>query len=391
MRNARSISSKSNTSSQNSGGRVFGRLLLALSLVAALLVALTAPVEASIRSGNDRGNDRGADSIVALPVPDPQPAGSFDLDVVDTGRNDRGNGGPIQSIGGPADSLVGNGTGCYYNCIETGYVAYGDDFDHVVLHISANTDVSFDIAVSTQAPWYINDMPILANEVYQDIDSQTSSSLVTGLHGLDGDTTYHVVAEVTDNQGYVQYAVGQFHTLEEPPPPPAEVSVIFEKMHVISNGDAWPMLGEITFLMGLGTNGSTAYWQTGQLDLADGDSKTLNWGTTVLLEEGQSLPQLLVNAKEYDYKIFGGGNTCGTGQTLFEAPTAPVCANGTLHYSVVEHEVITLDLIESLPDCSGYSLPAYKDNRKCLLLADTGTPNNDYVDFTALISFEING
>ncbi|MEM9562130.1 MAG: hypothetical protein AAGA93_05920 [Actinomycetota bacterium] len=296
----------------------------------------------------------------------------------------------VTTTEGPPDQLVGNGSGCYYDCIESGTVSLGDSFDVATIELVADTDVTFQVAVSTSPPFEINGNPWVTNEVNLNVTNQTATSLTGQLTGLAGDTTYHVVAEATDGDGYAHYAVGSFTTDPEPvvAPEPQPVTVTFEKIKVLSNGDTLGF-GEIRFKMGIGPDGSVAYWQTAEHKLGDGDTWTTEYGTTLLVEEGEVLPDLIVNAIERDVQFPSAINSCGTGQTLYEDPIAPGCADGSLSISAGVLGGVTVDWIETLSTCEPFSLPAYKDDLHCVNILSHGSPGNDFVTFEALVSFEL--
>jgi hypothetical protein len=291
----------------------------------------------------------------------------------------------------PVQNLAGNGSGCYYDCIESGTVTLGDSFDEATIEIVANTDVTFDVAVSSQAPYEINGNPTLANTVNMNVISQTSDSLEGQLTGLSGDTEYHVVVGATDGNGFTHYAVGSFTTDEEPPAGPVydNITVVFEKFHVLENGDDH-FNGEIKFLMGIGPDGQYTYWETAEMKMADDSTHSPGYESVIQVEQGHAMPDIIVNARERDVQFPSAINTCGAGQTLFTSDIQPGCADGSLTYKTAVLQNPTAEWINGLADC-GEQVPGNRADHKCYWLgAGAGPVDDDYVNFNTLISFKVN-
>jgi hypothetical protein len=287
--------------------------------------------------------------------------------------------------------LIGNGGGCYYQCITDAHVQSTIDYSQVDLSIATNTAATLHVAISTQQPGTIAGKPFLPQD--EDFALLPGNGPVQHgrASGLAPDTVYNVVVKATDNDGFTAHRVGQFRTSPLPPrvPSPTDVLIRFEKITITGDGDISPgNRGEIQLAWGFkdGSLFGLRDWDTldagAVVDLPD-DS-----GRWVRIEPGGALPQLLANGREDDHVVGEGMRGCrqgGFGLTMIPANDDDDCGVATNVAFLDQREVGWLNTI---PACAGYGFSGEKANDKCFEIrsADMG---NDYPEFKVLVSYHI--
>lgn len=295
---------------------------------------------------------------------------------------------------GMADDFAADGTPCTFGCIESGYVSYGDSYDHVLIDVTASGEVTFELAVSTTAPWYLWDDPVVSDDVPVDVGSVTATSFSGEMSGLQPETTYYVLVTATDDHGIYQKALGQFTTLAAPPPLPlpgpddetTTVYVHFERAHIHETGDLIGK-GEMQFRFGFVSDQGSAYgWEPYQT-LAEGDGLDLEDGGYLEVGADEIMPPFIVNAIESD----PGGPTdllCPDGgpYPLFLDPLVLDCG-GEATSSPAVLEGMTLAWMETLNDCAQYNVTGIEGAGKCIVVSSHGTGHWDYITYDVLIAF----
>jgi hypothetical protein len=290
--------------------------------------------------------------------------------------------------------LVGNGDGCYYQCITDAILYPGETFDTVDMVLVASLDVDFDVAVSTSAPGTIAGKPFLPEDEPFAIVQDGGNDVRGRVTGLQPDTVYNVVVRATDGDGFTAHAVGQFRTDPAPAPVPTDVKITWERIHVADDGDpgAWGQ-GEIGFAWGLGPE--NAHWRTYgnryEEKIDDGTSIVLGgpnhaWASVL---PGESLPTVVVNARERDSNgVLHLPEPC---VNFFPTHLEPVpkynssCLDRT---NVARYDVPTLETIRQLPPCRIYGLTGDQEEDRCVVI-ESPTVNENYAQIDVLVSFHI--
>lgn len=296
------------------------------------------------------------------------------------------------TVDSPADDFAGNGTGCYYQCITGGTAIPLPDHDEVDLEITTNTDVDFEIAVSTSEPGTIADHPFLPNDEEVYLLSKSPRYTKVRVLDLEPDTTYHVVVKVTDDKGQSQWATGEFTTDPAPPPPPpvhlpTDVFISFERIHVHHDGDNSGInSGEVSFTWEVRSSTESIYYGTrGTAKVDNGDSLPFAYqtGTWVSVPVDGKLPNITIVGTEQDF--VSTVYECGP-HAIIETPYFDESCDMTFNPAVTGE--LGLGFIESLAPCSDWGIDGEKANDRCIVVSAPFV-SGDFVQFDTLISFHI--
>jgi len=280
--------------------------------------------------------------------------------------------------------LVGNGGGCYYQCIVSGTVLPTESYDTVLLAVTTSVPVDFDIAISQSEPGYVGSSPFLPHDEPFVVEQDSGTAIGGSVTGLEEDTTYHVVVTVTDQNGFTAHAVGEFHTAALPPrvpPKPTWVLIRLERVMIDEDGDATGQ-GEIKLVWGIPDSPYTGVRDYDKI--GSGDTIVLPdvGGTWLPFLPGEQLPYVAVNATEQDrrHSNCAGGLGDSVATASFEDFN---CGRKTTVAVTGPH---SLDWLDSLQPCSSYFSVAFGEDRPCVVL-NSGNMADDWVIFRAIISF----
>ena len=300
------------------------------------------------------------------------------------------------------DVLVGDGDGCYYQCIEFGTVHTTDSYDRVDLVIGTNVgphaDVDFEVAVSAAEPSWIGEpaVPFLSPDKPFTIDQDGGDDVRGHVSWLEPETVYHVVVRATDEDGHTAYATGRFTTDPVPPPVPLDVKVGWERIFVHHDGDAgaWGR-GELAFAWGLDAGwsnapgtGLTSFGWRNEEKIGDGTSIDLGGHSHTWIEvfEGESLPYISVTAHENDTHGNIEYPVCRDLRQVTH-PIQRYDSTCMTRVNVATEHDLTLDDIRALPSCADFGI-ADKSDHGCLV-TKSHHANDQHAHFDAVLSFEI--
>ena len=292
-----------------------------------------------------------------------------------------------RSVPGPGE-LVGNGGGCYYQCITAAQAHATDNYSVVDFTIATKVAATLDVAISTQSPGTIGGKPVLPKDEtfgFLPANGPVAHGRATG---LEADTTYNVVVRATDNNGFTAHAVGQFKTSPLPPrvPSPSDVLIVFEKVTITADGDINPgNRGDIKLQWGLADGSYFGSRSEDTLDVGDVVTLPNGSGRWVRVEPGAAMPRIVVNATEDDHVVMEAHDDCrllGIGLVMWTINNED-CGT-TTNVALLDREVAW---INTLPTCAQYGMTTRPDHR-CYELrsADMG---NDYAEFKMLVSFKV--
>ncbi len=283
------------------------------------------------------------------------------------------------------DQIAGNEAGCGLQCVTVGDVETTDRFDVVEVHVETNTPAVLRAYVSTSAPGWVGDAPLMPAESEVAVPAGLATDWTFAVDGLAADTTYHVVVKATDADDQTAFALGEFHTDDEPP---ADVRVTFQQVFVQWDGDPhWGGLdrGELSFAWGfdgqaIGTRAEEKMDGGTYFDLT---SHNEQW--FAIDRDGGTLPNVMVRGSERDWDA-DFGEFCATGNGI---PSAPIhlddCDTKT---NVAQTGNLTLADIEALPYCTSIGFEGAGIHDRC---AQVFTPDmgDDYAKFEVIVSFWI--
>jgi hypothetical protein len=280
--------------------------------------------------------------------------------------------------------LVGNGGGCYYQCIVSGTVLPTDSYDTVLLAVTTSVRVDFDIAISQSEPGFVGTSPFLPHDEPFIVEQDSGTAIGGSVTGLEEDTTYHVVVTATDQNGFTAHAVGEFHTAKLPPrvpPKPTWVLIRLERVMIDEDGDATGR-GEIKLVWGIPDSPYTGVRDYDKIDSGDTIVLPDIGGTWLPFLPGEQLPHLAVNATEQDrrHSNCAGGLGDAVATASFEDFN---CGRKTTVAITGPH---SLDWLDSLQPCSSFFPVAFGEDRACLVI-NSGNMDDDWVVFRAIISF----
>lgn len=281
---------------------------------------------------------------------------------------------------------AGSVGGCAIGCIASGTVFPTESYDTVRLVVTTSVPVSFSIAVSPQEPGYVGESPILPADETFEVEQDSGTAIGGQVVGLQPDTTYHVVVKATDQNGYTDHAVGQFHTAPLPPrvpPAPTHVLVSFERVTIVEDGDPVGR-GEIRVAWGFGDGSYTAVRLTERVDSGSTITFPDDSGVWIPVWPGGSFPDIIVNVTEEDR---GGNCAAGTGVILHDDDWEdPNCAIRTV---VGVAPAIPLSFLDSMTRCSDFFPVAFGEDRPCLEISSSQILGNTWPAFRAIVSFTV--
>lgn len=288
------------------------------------------------------------------------------------------------TIGPPSPGqLVGNGGGCYYQCIVSGSVMPTDSYDTVLLVVTTSVPADFDIAVSTQEPGFVGDSPILPHDEPFIVEQDSGTAIGGSITGLSADTTYHVVVKATDANGFTAHAIGEFHTSTPPrvPAGPTEVFIRLERVTITEDGD--PVgAGEILISWGLANGDYFAYRDFDRT--VSGDTVVLppDTGTWVSVPADGDLPNFAVNTIELDYTPY----ICTTGYASLDLfPDEDIGCGTRSNFAATG--VLPLTWLNEMVACSSLFNVPFGQDRRCLVV-ESQNLGNAWPAFTAIVSFD---
>lgn len=299
-----------------------------------------------------------------------------------------------------ADDFIAEGSPCHFGCIVDGFVYPGDHYSTVDLVMLTNTAIAdYSFAISKQEPGWVGDAPLLPKDVpFAKTQGGVGNHAVRGtVAGLEADTTYHVVASVTDGEGAVQHAVGSFHTAPAPPPPPVptEVLISFNRVKIVYDGDEGNAnRGEIALRWGFyydpngEGNGDMSYkGERSKSKLSNDDVVELPSGSGrwISVAPGGQMPLLIANAIEHDPATGDAHHLCTTGLNLETQPLYDDACDERITSAVWQP---TLEAIESLPTCATFGYTDWRATHRCVSFM-SAEPGADYATFSTVVSFHI--
>lgn len=280
------------------------------------------------------------------------------------------------------DTLAGNESGCALQCIIEGVVNHTDSFDTVEVHVETDTPAVLRAYVSTAAPGWVGDTPLMPAESEVTVSPNLSTSWTFDVGGLAAETVYHVVVKATDDDGQTAFQVGQFTTDEEQP---VDVLVTFRQIFVQWDGDKSGVnRGELSFAWGFD---GTPIGFRGEEKMDGGtiinlSSHNAQWFS---LSNDGVLPKIMVRGTERDWD--GLVELCAQGTGIPSQPVySPDCDSKT---NVAQTGHWTLADIEELPACAaiGFEGAGIFDRCASIFTPDAG---DDYAKFQVIVTFSIN-
>jgi hypothetical protein len=294
----------------------------------------------------------------------------------------------VRTIPAPGGGqLVAGGSGCYFGCIETAFIASAT-YDRADIVVTTDTPAEIEVTVSTQAPGTIGDRPVLP----ADRPFQVTQANPKGIRGtasqLLPNTTYHVLVTAIDAEGGRSDGIGSFTTpaLPPPPPPPVDVLINFNRFDIIYDGDPGSLnRGEISLAWGMADGVYVGHRSEEKVD----DNTTIQLpagsGRWVTLGPDGMLPALVGNVAERDWHNDGLGSD--------------ICANGTsvvwnvthndpcdLWINLAELPPQPLSFLDDLPYCTAFGYQDWRADHKCAVLGSYDMGER-YATFRVVVSF----
>ncbi|MFK8024487.1 MAG: hypothetical protein AB8G26_11050 [Ilumatobacter sp.] len=289
----------------------------------------------------------------------------------------------LEGVGG----LAGNGSGCYYQCIEHGSIIGTPGHDTADFVVSTSVDADIDVVVSTSAPVIVGGTPTLGADRPVAIDVQNSTTIRGTATALAADTTYHVLASATDADGFTAHATGTFHTDHAP----HQVLITFAHIDVIGDGDPGNVdRGEIAFEWGLldgsyrGGRSEEKIASDTRVYLPDGS------GRWVTVPHDGLLPSLAVNAIEHDWQDYVAHDPYRCNQRGAEPlrTRIDIDTDCNTHLSAATLSPQPVTWIDSLPSCAVFGYTDFRKHHRCARI-ESPPLTDEFVTFAAVVTFDV--
>ena len=286
----------------------------------------------------------------------------------------------VDVVGGYTSGLEG----CALTCLVSGTVDTTDDATAVQVHVATDVPAFLDLYVSTDPPaWDDHGVPSMpwSQRVHHDSGAMGADWTI-GVHDLEPDTTYHVLAKAWDDHG-TDHRVGTFHT---DPAPPLQVRIAVEFIDVTFDGDENPSWnrGELSFGWGfdgvaIGTR-SEDKMHEGSIVLHDH-----NFAWFIVDDPTDWLPSAGVRATERD----GDGKIefCTAGNGIPATPTYIDDCDAKSNVASTGLGV-TVESIAALPSCASLGVAVPHPDARCKIIQSPDV-GNDYPRFDAVVSFVV--
>ncbi len=279
------------------------------------------------------------------------------------------------------DDLQGDGpAGCAAQCIDQAKVT--PQVGVVGLAVHTVVPASMQVWVSTGNVVWDGEIPTFGGVPAAATTNGTKvQDWPVQLGGLDGDTTYAIIVQATDADGFSSYRVGEFHTLAEPK---HDVLITVHELNVTYDGDSsWKNRGEISFRWGVGDEKVGGIGEDKMSDPAT-RSFARNASQFLVRDVTDLLPNVVVDIAERD--LDARIEFCAMGNGIFSQPY--YIANCDTHINVASTDALTLDDLATHPTCDAYGIVSIDPETRCVRI-ETGDPGHGEARFWTVVSFDV--